>query len=126
MITVYVLGYTLGPLTIAPVSELYGRAMVLRPAYVLFMITLLVCGVSTSLAEFLVIRFIMGFAANAFVIVGPAVVADIIPIEQRGSALSILSSGPILVSTFRKSVLKCVVVGASANKPNTIGPNTRY
>lgn len=97
-ITIYLLGYVFGPLLIAPASELYGRSVVLRPAYVLFMITLAVCATAENLAVFLVIRCIMGFAANAFVIVGPAIVADIIPPERRGLALSVLSSGPVLVS----------------------------
>jgi MFS family permease len=96
-ITVYLLGYVLGPLLIAPASELYGRTFVLRPAYVLFMITLIVCGSAKTLTVFIVIRCFMGFAANAFVIVGPAIVADMIPPDQRGLALSVLSSGPILV-----------------------------
>jgi MFS family permease len=100
-ITIYLLGYVLGPLLIAPTSELYGRIVVLRPAYVLFMVTLAVCATTKNLAVFLVIRCIMGFAGNAFVIVGPAIVADIIPSERRGLALSVLSSGPVLVSRMK-------------------------
>lgn len=97
-ITAFLLGYVLGPLLIAPMSELYGRVWTLWPAYVLFIVTLVLCGTTSSLTTFIVVRCFMGFAANAFVIVGPAIVADIISKDQRGLALSVLLGGPILVS----------------------------
>ena len=92
------LGYVIGPLLIAPMSEVYGRTSILWPAYVLFIVTLAVCGSATTLILFIVIRCVMGFAANALLIVGPAIIADIIPKDRRGLALSMLRSGPTLVS----------------------------
>ncbi|MCJ1404741.1 hypothetical protein MMC11_007967 [Xylographa trunciseda] len=92
-VTIYVLGYVLGPLVLAPISELYGRMAVLAPAYAMFLIALAVCGISTALSEFLVFRVILGFAMIGFSIVGPGIVADIMPEDQRGLAISILSSG---------------------------------
>ena len=97
-VSIYTIGYCLGPLIVAPVSELYGRVAVLYPAYAIFLVALAVCGSSTSLSLFIVFRAIMGFAGIAFVILGPAVAADLIPKERRGFALSILSAGPVVVS----------------------------
>ncbi|KAL9122793.1 MAG: hypothetical protein Q9187_000655 [Circinaria calcarea] len=98
-VTIYVLGYVIGPLILAPVSELYGRIAVLGPAYALFIVTLVVCGISTVLSEFLIIRLVMGFAAIGFGIVGPAIVADMISEKQRGLAISVLSGGLALGPT---------------------------
>ena len=40
----------------------------------------------------------MGFAGEAFVLLGPTVVADVMPVEKRGLSLSIMSAGPVVVS----------------------------
>ena len=87
----------LGPLVVAPISEIYGRIYVLYPAYVIFMVSLAVCGVSENFALFIVFRAIMGFAGIGFVLLGPAVVADLMPVEKRGLALSIMAAGPVVV-----------------------------
>ena len=97
-VSIYTIGYCLGPLVVAPVSELYGRVVVLHSAYAIFLVALAVCGSSMSLSLFIVFRAIMGFAGIAFVLLGPAVAADLIPKERRGFALSILSAGPVVVS----------------------------
>ena len=82
----------------APLSELYGHIIILYPAFVVFIIGLAVCGSSQNLPLFIVFRAVMGFGAIAFVIAGPAIVADTMPREKRGLALSVMSAGPILVS----------------------------
>ena len=87
----------LGPLIVAPISEIYGRIYILYPAYVIFMVSLAVCGVSENFALFIVFRAIMGFAGIGFVLLGPAVVADLMPVEKRGLALSIMAAGPVVV-----------------------------
>ncbi|TGO89293.1 hypothetical protein BPOR_0116g00190 [Botrytis porri] len=95
-ISIYTIGYCLGPLLVAPISELYGHVTVLYPGYIGFMLALAVCGSSRSLPLFVIFRAIMGLAAITFVLMGPAIVADLIPREQRGLALSIMSTGPVV------------------------------
>jgi MFS family permease len=97
-ISIYTLGYCIGPLIIAPISEIYGRLWPLRVAYVVFPVTLVVCASSHSLALFAVFRAIMGFAGIIFVLLGPAIVPDIIAKERRGLALSVMTTGASLVS----------------------------
>ncbi|KAA8576535.1 hypothetical protein EYC84_006643 [Monilinia fructicola] len=98
-VSIYTIGYCLGPLVIAPMSELYGHVTVLYPGYIGFMLALAVCGSSRSLLVFVVFRAVMGFAAIIFVLMGPAIVADLIPRERRGLALSIMSAGPVVGPT---------------------------
>jgi len=97
-VSVYVVGYCFGPLVIAPASELYGRVAVLYPSFVVYLVALAVCGSSTNIATFIVFRALMGFAGITFMICGGAVVADIMPPQRRGLAMSLLTSGPTLVS----------------------------
>ena len=98
IVSIYVLGYVLGPLLIAPVSEMYSRRYVFFPAYVIYLVSLVVCGASRSLALFIVSRAVMGFAGVAFVLLGPAVVADPMPVEERGLSFSIMFARPVVVS----------------------------
>ncbi|OCL06356.1 MFS general substrate transporter [Glonium stellatum] len=98
-ISIYTLGYCIGPLIIAPISEVYGRIWLLRAAYVIFPLALAVCASSRSLALFIVFRAIMGFAGIIFVLLGPAVVPDIMAKERRGFALSVMSTGASLGPT---------------------------
>ncbi len=96
-VSVYILGYCIGPPLIAPLSEVYGRAVILHIANVVYLVTAVVCAVSNSLSLFLVFRLIMGFAGCASVTLGGGVIADLMPVERRGVALTVWSTGPILV-----------------------------
>ena len=97
-VSIYILGYCFGPLLIAPASELYGRVIVLYPSFIVYLVTLAVCGSSTNIVTFLIFRALMGFVGISFMICGAAVIADIIPPQRRGLAMSFLTSGPTLVS----------------------------
>ena len=96
-ISIYLIGYCFGPLLISPASELYGRVAVLYPSFIVYLVTLVVCGSSTNIATFIIFRAVMGFAGITFLICGRAVIADIIPPQRRGLALSLMTSGPTLV-----------------------------
>ena len=96
-VSIYTLGYCLGPLVIAPIGELYGRAAALYPGFILFLASLSACGATTSLPVFIVFRALMGVAGMTFVLLGPAVIADLVPRGKSGLALSAMSIGPVVV-----------------------------
>ncbi|KAJ4287624.1 hypothetical protein N0V90_012327 [Kalmusia sp. IMI 367209] len=101
-ISIYTLGYCIGPLIVAPVSEIYGRIWLLRVAYVVFPLTLIGCGASRSIGAFIASRAIMGFAGIVFLLLSAAIVPDIMPKERRGISMGAmltgagLSLGPIM------------------------------
>jgi MFS family permease len=97
-LSTYLLGYCLGPLLVAPISELYGRVHILYFGFIGYLLSLVVCAKSTNIAEFIVFRTLMGFAGIIFLIGGRAVIADIISPQRRGLAVSFMTSGPTLVS----------------------------
>ncbi|KAF2686895.1 MFS general substrate transporter [Lentithecium fluviatile CBS 122367] len=84
-ISIYTPGYFIGPFIVAPVSEVYGRLWPLRVAYVMFAVTLVICASSQSLTLFAIFRAIMGFAGIIFVLLGPAIVPDVIVKEKEDS-----------------------------------------
>jgi MFS family permease len=100
-ISIYTLGYCIGPLIVAPASEIYGRIWLLRAAYLVFPLTLVACGASRSISVFIAFRAIMGFAGIVFLLLGAAIVPDIMPKEKRGISLGAMLIGAGLVRLHR-------------------------
>jgi multidrug resistance protein len=94
-ISIFLLGFTLGPLLMAPLSELYGRLPVYHSSTLIFIAFLLGCGWSENITMFLVFRFLAGCAGSSPTTIGGGTVADIIPVQKRGAAMAVVSVGPI-------------------------------
>lgn len=60
VISVYVLGFAVGPLVLAPTSEPYGRAIIYYICNVGFIVFSIACAVSTDLGMLIVFRFFQG------------------------------------------------------------------
>lgn len=60
VVSVYVLGFAVGPLVLAPTSELYGRAVIYHICSVGFIIFSVTCAVSTNLGMLIIFRFFQG------------------------------------------------------------------
>ena len=60
-----VLGWSLGPLLLAPLSEQYGRAPVLNYAQLLFLVVNTMSAFEWNGTRFLVLRFFAGFIGSA-------------------------------------------------------------
>lgn len=96
-ISIYTLDYCIGPLIVAPVSEICSRIWPLRVAYLVFPLTLVGCGASQNLGAFVTCRAIMNFAGIIFLLLGAAIVPDIMPKDRREFALGVILSGAGLV-----------------------------
>jgi multidrug resistance protein len=96
IVSIFILGFATGPLLIAPLSEIYGRLPVYHCCNVLFVVFTIACAVASSFEQLLAFRFLAGFAGVATVTCGSGSIADMIPREQRGKAISVWSSGPLL------------------------------
>ncbi len=59
-VSVYLLGYVIGPLFLAPLSELYGRQPVLGAANVFFCVWQIGCALAPSIESLIVFRFLAG------------------------------------------------------------------
>jgi MFS family permease len=56
-VTTYLLGLAVGSVIVAPMSELYGRQPVYMVGLIAFTLSIIPCGLATSLAEIIVVRF---------------------------------------------------------------------
>jgi len=96
VLSIFVLGFACGPLVLAPLSELYGRLVVYHTANVLFLAFTLLCGFAGNEGMLLAFRFLSGFAGVATITIGSGTIADLMPPEKRGKAVSIWAVGTIL------------------------------
>ncbi|KAJ5780372.1 benomyl/methotrexate resistance protein [Penicillium paradoxum] len=96
VVSVYVLGYCVGPLIVAPLSEIYGRLPIYHVSNVLFVIFTIACAVSSSLDMLIVFRFFAGLAGSTPLSIGGGTFGDMFKVEERGAAIAIWSMGPLL------------------------------
>ncbi|KAG4413274.1 hypothetical protein IFR04_013593 [Cadophora malorum] len=96
VVSVYILGFAIGPMIIAPMSELYGRKKLYQCCNVLFCAFTVVCGESVNLGMLLAFRFWAGCAGVAPLTIGAGSIGDLMAAEERGGAMAIFSLGPLL------------------------------
>ena len=79
----------LGPLLFSPLSEIYGRRLVLVPTFVLFTAFTGACGAARNWPSFLVFRLICGINASSLIAITSGIYADILedPVA-RGRAIA--------------------------------------
>lgn len=90
VISVYVIGFALGPLLIALLSELYGGAIVYHTSNVLFLAFTVGCALSSNISMFIAFRFLSGCVGVTTGAVGGGSMHDLIPVENMGTAMSML------------------------------------
>jgi multidrug resistance protein len=96
VVSVYILGFAIGPLIIAPMSELYGRHHLYNICNLLFVIFNIACALSKSMGMLIAFRFFAGCAGSAPLTLGGGTIADLFPQQQRAGAMAIWSLGPLL------------------------------
>ncbi|EAW13265.1 MFS transporter [Aspergillus clavatus NRRL 1] len=96
VVSVFVLGYVVGPFLIAPLSEMYGRVPLYHACNILFLIFTIACAVAQSLPQLIVFRLLAGIAGVCPLTIGSGTVADMIPKEKRAGIMAIWALGPIL------------------------------
>jgi multidrug resistance protein len=95
-VSLFVLGFALGPLVWAPLSETIGRQYVFCSTFALFTAFLAGCAGVNNIGSLLVLRFFAGsFGSSPFTNAG-GVISDIFSAQERGLAITIFSLAPCL------------------------------
>lgn len=94
--TIFLLGYTFGPIVIAPLSEMYGRSINYKVCMVLFVIFNVACAVANSMGSLIVFRFLAGIMGSCPITLGTGSIADLIPRDKRAGAMSAYVIGAVL------------------------------
>ncbi|KAL7941165.1 major facilitator superfamily domain-containing protein [Trichoderma barbatum] len=98
-VSIFLLGYAIGPLFLSPLSEIYGRNLILISASAWFCIWLVGCALAPSLNTLIFFRFMTGIGGSGCQTIGGGIIADIFPITERGKAMTIWMLGPIVGPT---------------------------
>lgn len=109
-VSLYVLGFALGPLLLAPLSELYGRLIVYYFCNLVYIAFTFGCAFSTNVAMFLVFRIIAGCAASGPMSIGGGTVADLFVQEERGKAMALFTVGPLLGPVGLSPLTHCIAL----------------
>ncbi|GAB1315400.1 hypothetical protein MFIFM68171_05610 [Madurella fahalii] len=88
ILSVFILSSAVGPLIISPLSEVYGRRIVLHCTMLTFLVFNLACAFCKTSAQLLVLRFLAGIGGSAPAI-GPGILGDCWRPEERGKSLSL-------------------------------------
>ncbi|KAL2814467.1 major facilitator superfamily domain-containing protein [Aspergillus granulosus] len=95
-VSVYLLGYTFGPCFLAPLSEIYGRRIVLSSANWFFVVWQIGCALAQNIETEIICRFFAGIGGAGCITLGAGVIADLFPVEQRGKATAFWGLGPLI------------------------------
>ncbi|KAK4702416.1 hypothetical protein P7C70_g3805, partial [Phenoliferia sp. Uapishka_3] len=103
-LTLFILGFALGPLFLAPLSEFFGRRPVYLISWFLFTVFQIPLAVPPNIATILVFRFLQGFTGAAPLCNTGGVVHDLFSRDGGGIAVGIYglssTSGPPLGNAF--------------------------
>lgn len=95
-LSIYLLATAFGPLFIGPLSEIYGREVVLHASGVWFLVWNFACGFARTKEVLIASRFLAGFGASAIYALAGGVLGDIWRPEQRGQSLGVYLLIPLL------------------------------
>lgn len=87
-LSLYVLGLAFGPMTLAPLSEYYGRRPVYVISYGIFLLLLLGTSYGERLGPFLVLRFLSGYFSSTTISNFGGTIADLFHHHDTGPAMS--------------------------------------
>jgi multidrug resistance protein len=95
-ITVFVIGFGVGPLVFAPMSEVFGR----RPVYVLTLLAAVIFiipgAVAKNITTLLITRAIDGIAFSAPIVLVGGTLSDLWKVEERGVPMAAFSAAPFV------------------------------
>ncbi|KAF9073047.1 multidrug resistance protein 4 [Rhodocollybia butyracea] len=96
MLSVFLITFALGPLILAPLSEIYGRTWVLHAGAFFTLAFNLGCAFAPTAGSFIGFRTLSGFSASAPIACGGGSVGDVFSERDRAFAMAVYSLGPLI------------------------------
>ncbi|KAI5448908.1 hypothetical protein NCC49_006024 [Naganishia albida] len=95
-LSLYLLGFATGPMTVAPLSEFFGRKPVYLVSWAIFTIFQIPLAIPPNIATVLVCRYIQGFAGSAPLANTGGVVHDCFDVVEGGYAVGIYTLSSVI------------------------------
>uniref|UniRef100_A0A093VYU8 Putative transporter n=1 Tax=Talaromyces marneffei PM1 TaxID=1077442 RepID=A0A093VYU8_TALMA len=92
----FILAYAFGPLFLGPLSENYGRVIVLQVGYLFYLAFNIGCGFAQTTGQMIAFRFLSGIGGSVPLAIGGGVLGDTFRPEDRGTASAVYSMAPLL------------------------------
>ncbi|KAK3942537.1 polyamine transporter 3 [Diplogelasinospora grovesii] len=100
VVSIFVLGFAVGPLVASPLSEIYGRTRVVQSWNLVYLAFNTACGAAKSKTALLILRFLAGLFGSATLGIGGGTLSDLFDAKERGKAVALYSIaillGPVL------------------------------
>lgn len=95
-LSIFLLTFAIGPLFLAPLSEIYGRTWVLHICNLFFLAFNLGCAYAPTTGVLIGMRLLCGFFGSAPIACGGGTVSDLFSERDRASAMAVYSLGPLI------------------------------
>ncbi|KAK7037238.1 hypothetical protein VNI00_011229 [Paramarasmius palmivorus] len=95
-LSIFMLSFAVGPLFLAPLSEMYGRTWVYHIANMFSIAFSLGCAFSPSTGSLIAFRFMSGFSGAVPMAIGGGSVSDLFSEKDRAPAMACYVIGPLL------------------------------
>ncbi|KAJ4176387.1 Efflux pump fub11 [Fusarium solani] len=95
-VSLFVLGFAIGPLLWAPLSEVYGRQRIFKATFMAFTALNAGAAVAPTMAALLVLRFFAAALGSSPLTNGGGVIADMFNGSERGLASCVFAMAPFL------------------------------
>ncbi|KAL6908839.1 major facilitator superfamily domain-containing protein [Trichoderma evansii] len=95
-ITVFVIGFGVGPMAFAPLSEIFGRRIIYASTLLIAVVFIIPCAVSKNIGTLIVCRAIDGIAFSAPMTLVGGTLADLWRNEERGVPMAAFSAAPFI------------------------------
>jgi len=95
-ISVFVVGFGVGPMIFAPLSEVFGRQVIYASTLLVAVIFIIPCAVAENYATLIVCRTIDGIAFSAPMTLVGGTLADMWRNEERGVPMAAFSAAPFI------------------------------
>ncbi|KAI1205012.1 MFS general substrate transporter [Annulohypoxylon truncatum] len=95
-VSLFVVGFAVGPLLWAPLSELFGRQVLFFVTYGALTAFNAGCAGARNVETLLVLRFFAGAFGSSPLTNAGGVIADMFPASERGQAMAVFAAAPFL------------------------------
>ncbi|EPE05923.1 multidrug resistant protein [Ophiostoma piceae UAMH 11346] len=95
-VSFFVMGFGIGPMAFAPLSEVYGRRVIYASTLLVAVVFIIPSAVAKNIQTLLVCRFIDGIAFSAPMTLVGGTLADMWRNEERGVPMAAFSAAPFL------------------------------
>ena len=95
-LSAFLLAFAVGPLFLGPLSEIFGRRIILQLSNLFYFVFNLACGFSNNVPQIIAFRFLSGLGGSAPLGIGGGVLGDIWLPQERGKAMALYSLMPLL------------------------------